>query len=768
MLDRRNHSLRARAWLPIALLAVVALSPRAAGQDDDPKKLLKSREVKERLMGIFLLERDGADKAEDLLVTALDDKDWEVVEQAAVALAKRGGADAIAPLVTVAGTAPARRVRLAAARALAAIDAEAGAELVAKKAKGDRAEELIDLLGVIGGPAAVATLEKYSGAKDPAIARAARLALGSAGGVAQHDAFVAMLGDRDLEVRLAGVNGLARTGEDRALAPLLERLAGRTSDVEERRLRGAVREALTRGASFDTLSAALTQVGPQHVRLFADLAHDEALAAHREACVRRIVGLVGASGGDIRAAAVHALATLGDGDVIAKLAERATGDDDPRVRLHALRARVAIQPESAGSVAAAVLSGDRSPVVREDAAALCGIHGLTDTADALVAALDAKEWPVFAAAAISLGKLRHAPARDALAARMDDKDWRIRGAAALGLAWLRDKDATDLLIERLSDRDMTVRHTIQHALGRITGQLTLEKKGQWEAWWRKNRDTVTFIDRQADARKAGLEKYSLGGAYTFYEDLDVVAILSPRDGGDHIEQLLERYKIRHRTTGAGEVPEAGLHPFAIAFSNCSGEILPEDVDRVEWFVRCGGYLFASCWALTETVNKAFPGIAQMQPTPTQVMDEVPAEPVLEEGLMRGVLRPATRTRYVLEGSHLISVQDHERFTVLIDSPACAARWGEGNLAGFFTVGHGLVFDSANHFDLQGMTRDVPKSAKDRRAMAMDVLGYDHDELRDLDHTGAFKSEKKAMEELEDLSMFRLITNFVMQKRRQEL
>lgn len=755
-----------RPLVLLLLLPFLGLTA-ALDDDDDPKKLLKNRDVEKRLWGVFVLSRDGGDGAEDLLVEALGDKDWEVVEQAAAALIKRGGEDSISPLVTIAANAPARRMRLAAARALAAIDRDAGVDGLVSKIKSNRAADLVDLVAVIGGPKAVAALEKFSGAKDPALARAARLGLGDAGGPEQFDQFVEMLAASDLAERLSGMRGLARTGEDRALAPLLDKLSKRTSDVEERRIRSAIRELIAAGGSFEKLVAALTQVGPQHARLFADIAHDDRLGANKDACVRQLAGMAKGSVSDVRAAAVFALGPIGDGDDLEILKDRALNDDDERVRFHALRALTVLKPEAAGPTVATAIA-DKSAMVREDAAALAGIHGMKEASAALVTALGDKEWPVVTAAAISLGKLRDVSAREPLAGLLKHRDWRIRGAGSLGLAWLRDVEATDLLIDRLGDHDESVRATIIQALGRITGQPNMTKKGQWTTWWKKNRDSVAFVDSQGTGEGDPMAKYAKGGAYTFYDDLDVVAILSPRPGGDHIEELLKRYAIKHRTASAGSVDEVGLHPFAIAVSNCSGEILPDDIERVEWFVRTGGYLFASCWSLSETVNKAFPGIAEMHHTPTQVMDEVLAEPVREDGVMRGVLRPGTRTRYVLEGSHLISVKDKERFEVLIDSPACASRWGEGNLAGWYTIGHGLVFDSANHFDLQGMKRDVPGSKDERRAMAMDVLGYDHDELRDLDKSGVFKSEKKCAEELEDLSMFRLVTNFVMQKRRAEL
>jgi hypothetical protein len=116
------------------------------------------------------------------------------------------------------------------------------------------------------------------------------------------------------------------------------------------------------------------------------------------------------------------------------------------------------------------------------------------------------------------------------------------------------------------------------------------------------------------------------------------------------------------------------------------------------------------------------------------------------------------------GSHLIEVIDPERFEVLIDSPDTATRWGEGNLAGWFTIGHGLVLDSANHFDLQGMSQARLNDEKDRMAFAVDRLGYDYAELRKLRDEGVFLKQPTAVKRTRDLTIFRFITTFVRQKR----
>jgi hypothetical protein len=157
-------------------------------------------------------------------------------------------------------------------------------------------------------------------------------------------------------------------------------------------------------------------------------------------------------------------------------------------------------------------------------------------------------------------------------------------------------------------------------------------------------------------------------------------------------------------------------------SNCTGEVTRDDIEPLAWFVRTGGALFGSCWALTETIGRIAPGVARG--VHKDLIDDVRALPVRTDSpLLNGVFPPSVVPIYHLEGPHLIEVLDTERCEVLIDSPDAAERHGCGNLAAWFFSGHGVVYDSVNHFDLQGLeaAKDLKKD-KDRQAYAIDHMG----------------------------------------------
>jgi hypothetical protein len=244
-----------------------------------------------------------------------------------------------------------------------------------------------------------------------------------------------------------------------------------------------------------------------------------------------------------------------------------------------------------------------------------------------------------------------------------------------------------------------------------------------------------------------------------YKDL-ALFVLDSR--GDHIQTELGRLKIAHTLTQAGKLSEVALQPDGLFVANCTGEIEEKDVERLSWFVRTGGHLFGSCWALTETIVRIAPGVIRKAETGSEVVDHVPAEPAqVGSGFLEGVFGRDVQPIYELEGAHLVEVEDPERAEVLVDSPICAERWGCGNLAAWFAVGHGLVLDSVNHFDVQGLENaEGLKSREDRQAYAIDHMGLSWVDWRNSREEKYWDNSLRASEKIPDLSVFRLVTNFV--------
>ena len=96
-----------------------------------------------------------------------------------------------------------------------------------------------------------------------------------------------------------------------------------------------------------------------------------------------------------------------------------------------------------------------------------------------------------------------------------------------------------------------------------------------------------------------------------------------------------------------------------------------------------------------------------------------------------------------------------------------AKYGCGNMAAWFRAGHGVVLDSANHFDLQGFERvNGLDKGRDRMAYAADHMGLSWAELRAIPPK-VWDSNSESNKQVRDLSAFRFLTNFVREKRKSQ-
>ena len=83
-------------------------------------------------------------------------------------------------------------------------------------------------------------------------------------------------------------------------------------------------------------------------------------------------------------------------------------------------------------------------------------------------------------------------------------------------------------------------------------------------------------------------------------------IVVVRGSMDHIEQVLETAHIRHTVINPDQVAGYDLNADMIVMVNCPGHMPNAGVRRLARFVRAGGTLYTTDWALKNVVEKAFP------------------------------------------------------------------------------------------------------------------------------------------------------------------
>jgi HEAT repeat protein len=817
----------------LALLLVAAFVSTAASQD--PIAGIRSESAAERVRAVRHLGEGNAPEANALLVEALADRDWEVVHEATIALRRKYSPAALQPLVELSLQGPIRRIRLSAAATLGLVAPAESAKYLqpAMGAKGIVPALAAEALAEIRHASSIDGLRQALRSKEGTVRREAAAALGSMREPQYLKDLEPLFADPDFGVRAGAIEGMARIGSFDALPYLISGLQAEDpsgavlSDIIERRLAHAIRRILNDKRTDPDIERAVQRVvgafrNEKNSLIAARLARVLGSIGRREPPPppppagtepevpketvstpqptkpevakgnppaqaegvgpvmqpdKVIAALVEVgmahSGPEARRASAAALGRCGGDVAIAALQKAVVEDKDPRVRFHAIRGVIRwrdARDDASLQMLSKVLQYDDSALVREEAAVHLGLKGLIGAVDTLAARFEKDTaWEVAVASAVSLGKTRDPRAIDFLVKGLTHKDWRYRGAAAAGLGWTDLKEAIPHLMVAVGDEDACVARTAWEFLKRISGKgdIVMKRKA-WEDWWTASAARFEVIDREKEIRDA--KKYGYAPRdRDVYEDLDVVVLQSR---GDSIENLLATLEIKHRLTRAKGLKDSGVQPFGVFVSNCTGEVQKEDHERIQWFVHVGGALFASCWAINETIGIEFPDtIRKYQAAKGQVLDKVRAEEMpTETPYLDGVFPDVTRPMYELYGAYLIEVLDPERCEVLMDSPDCATRWNGGTLAAWFTAGHGVVMGSSNHFDRQTLSK--LKDAKnvsirneaERMAFAADHFGFDYARIRDLKAKGVFARQADAEKEVTDQSAFRFLTNFVRRKR----
>ncbi len=764
------------ATLFLGLLTLGA--PKLSGQEPDPAAMIRSKDVAERLHAVSRIVSKGHPKAAELLTRACKDRDWEVVERAAAGLAKYGDDGSMKVLVALAVEGPLATIREAAARSLAAIDADAARKRLVRFIKGRAGARAARALAVVGFPGGRKSLGKLLKSDATEDRQAAVLALATTGDERAPIMLTELLrDDPDVSVRAAAAQAAARIGNDAALESLLGELARpKTSSVMQRRITDAITTLVANlegeerdragKACLDAFRACRGGITAKAAlaRLVAALGAGTAPLFPREDCTR---ALLLATGDRPEGAIATALARLGGDEALTGIAQVAASGKTGLARRLALRAAVRHGGRRAREIAAKALATDKDAAVREEAAVACGRLLASESAPTLRSALSDDSWKVFLAAAVSLGILQDAEAVPLLVGHLTDESHLFRASAAAGLGRIARKDVVAPLITALDDEDPLVRETALDALQRITGSKTPLDSKKWAKWWDAHRDAFKFKDRLAERRRASIDdaKYDRfrQNPYGAFKGIRVIVLAQSRD---KMERTLEQLGIEHVLTRTGKVSESGLHPNAVFLANCPGKLTNDDSERLDWFVRAGGHLFATCVAMTNTVMRTFPGVIRHPPASSNPPGGVDASPVPREAeYLDDVFGRHARPRFQIAGHQLPVPVDDDFVHVLVDSTDACTRWGAGSLAAWFSMGHGLVLDSANHFVLQGMVNERLKTADERRAFAIERLGIGFREIRRLDAKGVFKSKSKASKACRDKTMMRLVARFVFAKRR---
>jgi HEAT repeat protein len=777
-----------KSTLAAALLLAVFLGA------DDLKERLASKDPLVRIAAAKDAAKSPSDGAAKLLAKALADDDHEVALEAALALGAIGDPSANKALMDLGLEGPVAHVRRAACEALAKLAPADAAEKFAKSARGKselRALEALAYLGeavaVLGGEVAfeVEDLAERALSSDPWVAWFAGRAAVFGGRGVQPLAELAALTKRENRgfTALCGALEAAAVRPNDGIVTVVQGMLLETGldDLVERRALRVLANAVDLGAGEAAANEVVSGLALDRQARVAKLVIDrldaasddsganaDAHAAVRGAALAWARAALGGADAATRGAGLDVLERESLDDDLAAVLRLFEGDDR-RTRQRAARALSRGWPVAKWIESATAQFGKEDHfVLREEIAVQIGVRGAAEALPLLRTALADKNWEVVVCAAVSVGKTNVDGAAELLAELTDDSDWRKRGAAAAGFGWLYRADSIEPLVSLLKDRDTSVSRTALESLRRLTDRGDLgPDPDAWLAWWNEAKVRHRFehpADREESRKKYGysdLERPPDASVYReLYDAFDVIALSGQ---ADFVEKLLDGMKIPYRMTSASKLPESEVHPFAAFFANCTGDVNGDDVERLQWFIRTGGHLFASCWSLEGTIAKVYPGVIRQVGIDTQeVIGSVPIFPADPSSRFLPGVFPRTVTPYFhLEGSMLIHVERPELGEVLIDSPIARDLWGHGNLVAWFEAGHGMLLDSANHFQIHGFDRlEDLGDAESLQAYALDHMGLPLDRWRAIEGEKFWKKKSDAAANVPETAVFNFVTNFI--------
>ena len=170
---------------------------------------------------------------------------------------------------------------------------------------------------------------------------------------------------------------------------------------------------------------------------------------------------------------------------------------------------------------------------------------------------------------------------------------------------------------------------------------------------------------------------------------------------DRIQDVLEMAGMPFTSVNVERFDKSKLRPDQIVFVNCPGNLSPAGVRKLEAFVREGGFLFTTDWALRNVLEHAFPGFVEFNDRPTG--DEVVRIELLDQDdpMLKTVLDANDDPQWWLEASsYPIRLLDPQRVKVLIRSKEIEQRHGESPVLVTFNYGEGTVYHMISHFYLQ--------------------------------------------------------------------
>ncbi len=203
---------------------------------------------------------------------------------------------------------------------------------------------------------------------------------------------------------------------------------------------------------------------------------------------------------------------------------------------------------------------------------------------------------------------------------------------------------------------------------------------------------------------------------------------------DKIEMVLDLIKVPFVLIQPEQVPQIDLKPDQILIVNCPGYISDPGLSKIKEFVKKGGFLFTTDWALLNVLEKIFPEYVKYNQRPTG--DDCVRVEVVDKSnkFLEGLFKADADPIWWLEGSsYPIIIVDKERVNVLVTSNEMREKYGESPIVILFNYGDGgTVLHMTSHYYLQRAELRTARHKGTAKSYVMSEMEFSKDEAEEIE------------------------------------
>jgi hypothetical protein len=179
-------------------------------------------------------------------------------------------------------------------------------------------------------------------------------------------------------------------------------------------------------------------------------------------------------------------------------------------------------------------------------------------------------------------------------------------------------------------------------------------------------------------------------------------IVAVRGCYDHVERVLQATRVPFSTVDPERLSGIDWEELQVLLVNCPGQLPDATLRRLAPWVRAGGYLVTTDWALKHVVQRLFPNTVRHNgQTTNDCVVRIEMDGATSDPLLAGFLEDGRDPLWWLEGSsYPIEVLDSARVRVLIRSREVGSQWGADPVVVTFEEGRGTVLHLLSHLYLQ--------------------------------------------------------------------